>query len=118
MRNLSRALVGVALLGHALYATTMLHLFLLLFLPPLVEPIKDYSTSWAVEVDGGNGEADRLASLLGFYNQGPVRQRPTALADDSCLEPGMHVQYAAAKLISVLYTPRFTNLIISCSIVV
>ena len=49
---------------------------LLVSLPSLVKPIKDspyYSTSWAVEIDGGRTEADRLASAHGFLNRGQVR---------------------------------------------
>ena len=48
---------------------------LLILLPALVEPIKDscdYSTSWAVKIDGESQEADRLASAHGFLNRGQV----------------------------------------------
>ena len=44
-------------------------------LPFLVEPVKHsskYSTSWAVEIEGGSREADRLASRHGFINRGQV----------------------------------------------
>ena len=48
---------------------------LLVFLPALVEPVRDsvaYSTSWAVEIDGGRQEADRIAGAHGFLNRGQV----------------------------------------------
>ena len=47
-----------------------------LFLPSLAEPVgvrPRYSgTSWAVEIDGGEGEAERLSRAHGLINRGRV----------------------------------------------
>lgn len=44
-------------------------------LQALVQPVEDssdYTTSWAVEIDGGSMVADRLAAAHGFQNRGQV----------------------------------------------
>ena len=49
---------------------------LVLSLASLAEPVgvrPRYSTSWAVEVDGGEREAERLAFTHGLINRGTVR---------------------------------------------
>ena len=52
-------------------------LVFVLFLPSLAEPVgvlPRYSgTSWAVEIDGGEGEAERLSRTHGLINRGQVR---------------------------------------------
>lgn len=51
---------------------------LVLSLPSLAEPVgvrPHYTTSWAVEIDGGEGEAERLAVTHGLVNRGQVRRR-------------------------------------------
>ena len=52
---------------------------LVLFLPSLAEPVgvrPHYTASWAVEIDGGEGEAERLAVAHGLVNRGQVRRQP------------------------------------------
>ena len=44
-------------------------------LQAIVQPVmdsSDYTTSWAVEIDGDSKEADRLAKAHGFLNMGQV----------------------------------------------
>ena len=56
---------------------------LVLFLPSLAEPVgvrPHYTASWAVEIDGGEGEAERLAVAHGLVNRGQVRRRQASLA--------------------------------------
>ena len=54
---------------------SLLATLLVLSLPSLAEPVgvvSRYSSSWAVEVEGGDGEAERLAREHGFINRGQV----------------------------------------------
>jgi hypothetical protein len=82
-----------------------------LFLPSLAEPVgvrPRYSgTSWAVEIDGGEGEAERLSRAHGLINRGRVgslsRQYHFELAEPTNGDVSAAITKALSKEISVGY---------------
>lgn len=74
-----------------------------------IDAAKVYTNTWAVQVNGGPGEADRIAREHGFVNHGPVSSTSVTLLLLLLLCTSFFPIYYLPTYSISLYIPHYTT---------